>query len=174
MNGNLLGRPTPPGGLDGPEPSEAALEYRHHVEADLLAKINSTLEPLLGANKFRANVSVECDFSGGEQSEEIFDPARSVMSSSQRTEDSAAAPPRAAFRAPLPRCRARPHGRLRCQRASSRTTENIAYQTSRTVQKDPYAGRRDRKRCRWPCWWINRHLGEGRQPDAPRAGAAPA
>ena len=38
MNGNLLGRPKPTGGLDGPEPSEAALEYRHHVEADLLYK----------------------------------------------------------------------------------------------------------------------------------------
>ena len=66
MNGNLLGRPKAPGTLDGPEASEAALDYRHHVEADLLAKINSTLEPLLGGNKFRANVSVECDFSGGE------------------------------------------------------------------------------------------------------------
>ena len=73
---------------DGPEPSEAALDYRHQIETDLLAKINSTLEPLLGAEKFRASVSVECDFSGGEQSEEIFDPAHSVMSTSQRTEDS--------------------------------------------------------------------------------------
>ena len=72
MNGNLLGRPKPPGGLDGPESSEAALEYRHKVEADLLAKINSTLEPLLGAGKFRAGVSVDCDFTGGEQSEEIL------------------------------------------------------------------------------------------------------
>src|SRR5690242_10468965 len=91
MNGNLLGRPRTPGGLDGPEGSEASLDYRHKVEADLLSKINSTLEPLLGAEKFRAGVSVECDFSGGEQSEEIYDPARSVMLSSQRTEDSSGA-----------------------------------------------------------------------------------
>ena len=92
MNGNLLGRPRPAGTLDGPEPSEAVLDYRHKIEADLLAKINSTLEPLLGANKFRAGVSVDCDFSGGEQSEEIFDPTRSVMVSSQRTEDDSGAP----------------------------------------------------------------------------------
>jgi len=72
MNGNLLGRPRAAGGLDGPEPSEAGLDYRHKVEQDLLQKINSTLGPLLGENKFRAGVSVEVDFSGGEQSEEVF------------------------------------------------------------------------------------------------------
>ena len=49
MNGNLLGQPKPAGSLDGPEPSEAVLDFRHHVEADLLSKINATLEPLLGA-----------------------------------------------------------------------------------------------------------------------------
>src|SRR5215472_1952562 len=35
MNGNLLGRPKPPGNLDGPGPSDAVLEYRHQIEADL-------------------------------------------------------------------------------------------------------------------------------------------
>jgi len=135
MNGNLLGRPKTPNTLDGPEPSEAALEYRHHVEADLLAKVNSTLEPLLGADKFRANVSVECDFTGGEQSEEIYDPAHSVMSTSQRTEDAtggaiASGVPGTA--SALPRPSSRPSsGSTRV----SRTTESIAYQTSRTVKK---------------------------------------
>src|ERR1051325_3750440 len=45
MNGNLLGRPRAPGALDGPEPSEAVLDYRHKLESDLLSKINSTLGP---------------------------------------------------------------------------------------------------------------------------------
>jgi flagellar M-ring protein FliF len=135
MNGNLLGRPKPPGTLDGPEPSEAALDYRHHVETDLLAKVNSTLEPLLGADKFRANVSVECDFTGGEQSEEIFDPTHSVMSTSQHTEDSnggnsASGVPGTA--STLPRPTSRPaSGSSRV----SRSSENISYQTSRTVKK---------------------------------------
>ncbi len=135
MNGNLLGRPRAPGSLDGPEPSEAALDYRHHVEADLLTKVNSTLEPLLGADKFRANVSVECDFSGGELSEEVFDPEHSVMSSSQRTEDSsggATANGVPGTASTLPRPTSRPaSGSTRV----SRTSENIAYQTSRTVKK---------------------------------------
>jgi flagellar M-ring protein FliF len=135
MNGNLLGKPRAPGGVDGPEPSEAAIDYRHHLETDLLAKVNSTLEPLLGAEKFRANVSLECDFTGGEQSEEIFDPARSVMSSSQRTEDTSAGSSASGVpgtASTLPRPTSRPGGG---STRVSRTTENIAYQSSRTVKK---------------------------------------
>lgn len=135
MNGNLLGRPKTAGTLDGPDASEAVLDYRHKIETDLMAKINTTLEPLLGANRFKAGVSVECDFSGGEQSEEIFDPARSVMVSSQRTEDSSGAasangvPGTASA---LPRPTSRPGGSTG---KVSRMTENITYQSSRTVKK---------------------------------------
>jgi flagellar M-ring protein FliF len=135
MNGNLLGRPRAPGTLDGPEASEAGLDYRHKIEADLLAKINSTLGPLLGENKFRAGVSVECDFTGGEQSEEVFDPARSVMSSSQRTEDSSGsggANGVPGTSSTLPRPTSRPGSN---SKNVSRMTENITYQTSRTVKK---------------------------------------
>ena len=136
MNGNLLGRPRAAGTLDGPELSEAGLDYRHQVEADLLAKINSTLEPLLGPEKFRAGVSVECDFTGGEQSEEIFDPARTVMLSSQRTEDNSS--PVSTGGVPgtasaLPRPTSRPGSGA--SRAASRVTENITYQSTRTVKK---------------------------------------
>jgi len=134
-NGNLLGRPKPQGTLDGPDASEAVLDYRRKVEADLLAKINATLEPLLGANRFKAGVSVECDFSGGEQSEEIFDPARSVMLSSQRTEDStgtASANGVPGTASTLPRPTSRPGGSTG---KLSRLTENITYQSSRTVKK---------------------------------------
>ncbi|MBV9506672.1 MAG: flagellar M-ring protein FliF [Acidobacteriia bacterium] len=135
MNGNLLGKPHAASPVDGAEPSEAALEYRHHIESDLLSKINSTLEPVLGADKFRAGVSVDCDFSGGEQSEEIFDPNRSVMLSSQRSEDStngasAAGVPGTA--SALPRPTSRPgSGSTR----TSRVMENVTYQSSRTVKK---------------------------------------
>lgn len=135
MNGNLLARPHVTGGLDGPEPSEAGLDYRHSLEADLLAKISATLEPLLGAEKFRAGVSVECDFSGGEQSEEIYDQTRSAVLSSQKTEDnvgagSANGVPGTASN--LPRPTSRP-GTGSGQ--SSRVTENVTYQPSRTVKK---------------------------------------
>ena len=62
MNGNLLGRPANPRRRRGGGLRSEALEYRQKVEADLLAKINATLEPLLGADKFRAGVSAGVRF----------------------------------------------------------------------------------------------------------------
>jgi flagellar M-ring protein FliF len=135
MNGNLLGRPHAPGSIDGPEPSEAGLDYRRKLEADLVAKVNATLEPLLGAEKFHAGASVDCDFTGGEQSEEVFDPARSVMLSSQRTEDSSGSGSSSGVpgtASTLPRPTSRPgSGANRV----ARVTENVTYQSTRTIKK---------------------------------------
>jgi flagellar M-ring protein FliF len=135
MNGNLLSRPKAADSLDGTAPSAAALDYRHQIETDLIAKISATLGPLLGPEKFRAGVSVECDFSGGELSEEIFDPARSVMVTSQRTEDntgSAVSTGVPGTASTLPRPTSRPNGG---SNKTTRTTENISYQSSRSVKK---------------------------------------
>jgi flagellar M-ring protein FliF len=87
MSGTLLSRPHRDGLPDTAQASEAGLEYRQAIEHDLAAKINNTLEPLLGADKFRTGVSADIDMTSGEQSEETFDPAKSVMLSSQKTED---------------------------------------------------------------------------------------
>jgi flagellar M-ring protein FliF len=135
MNGNLLSHPKA-ASIDGSESSQGELDYRHQVEADLIAKINGTLEPLLGANKFRAGVSVDCDFSGGEQSEEVFDPARTVMASSQRTEDSAGVAGASGVpgtASTLPRPSSKP-GNGAANKVT-RMTENIIYQATRTVKK---------------------------------------
>src|SRR5580704_1417105 len=61
MRGNLLNRPKS-GNQSGSQSasSDSALEYRHRVEQDLTTKVNSTLEPLVGAGRFRAAVSAEC------------------------------------------------------------------------------------------------------------------
>jgi flagellar M-ring protein FliF len=88
MSGNLLSRPRREGLGDSAQMSDAILEYRQAIEHDLSAKINSTLEPLLGADKFRTGVSADIDMTSGEQSEETFDPSKSVMTSSQKMEDS--------------------------------------------------------------------------------------
>ncbi len=136
MRGNLLSRPRRASLNDAGEPSEALLEYRQSNERDLRAKIQATLEPLLGSEKFRAGVSVECDFTSGEQSEETFDPSRSVMVTSQRSEDASGASsagggvPGTASN--LPRPAARPAAGAP---GLSRRTENIAYQSSRTVRR---------------------------------------
>lgn len=132
--GNLLNRPRKSAG-DGLESSEANLEYREAVEKQLLAKVQSTLEPLLGADRFRATVSAECDFSSGEQSEETFDPTRSVMVSSQKSEDIAPASMTAGIpgtASNLPRPPARPAG---AASGASRRSEEIAYQSSRLLRR---------------------------------------
>src|SRR6266849_4184342 len=134
MRGNLLNRPRRPSTTDGAEPSEGLLDFRRNIERDLLNKINTTLEPLLGADKFRAGVSVDCDFSSVDQSEEVFDPSRSVMVSSQKTEDlsggtGASGVPGTASN--LPRPTSRPGTQLA---GVSRRTESIAYQSTRTVR----------------------------------------
>ena len=88
MDGNLLNRPRPVNADESQVTSEA-LDVRSRIEHELVAKIESTLQPLLGLNKFRAGASVDCDLTSGDQQEETFDPDKSVMVSSQKIEDGA-------------------------------------------------------------------------------------
>jgi flagellar M-ring protein FliF len=134
MNGNLLSRPRSPGSPDGADPSEAGLEYKQKIEHDLLAKINATLEPVVGADAFRSGISVDCDFSSGEQSEETFDPAKSVMVTSQKTEDLSGGMlsggiPGSPSSLPRPTSRAGSGNT-----GMARRTENVSYQSSRVVR----------------------------------------
>ena len=138
MSGNLLSRPRRDGLPDGAQISEAALEYRQAIEHDLALKINNTLDPLLGADKFRTGVSAEVDMTSGEQSEETFDPTKSVMVTSQKTEDSsgttraAAAPTPPGTSANLPQAAAaHPTG---SGSTSTKRSESIAYQSSRVTK----------------------------------------
>jgi flagellar M-ring protein FliF len=131
--GNLLSRRRNP--LNSDEPSDELLEYRQKIERDLLVKVNGTLEPLLGPEKFRAAISVECDFTSGEQSEETYDPERSVMTNSQKSEEITSTAgsgglPGTASNLPRPPVRGVVSGA-----GLSRRTENISYQSSRTIRK---------------------------------------
>ncbi len=133
MQGNLLNRPRRIG--DDAPPSIMSVEFQSHLEKELTAKINSTLEPLLGANKFRSGVSVDCDVTNGEQSDETFDPSKSVMATSQKTEETpgtvtvAAGVPGTAANLPNP-----PPKPSTTTRGQSRREEKITYQSSRVVR----------------------------------------
>src|SRR6185437_14999299 len=135
MQGNLLSRPRKPS-LDDADAPDGALEYRHQIEKDLAAKVEATLDPLLGDGRFRVGVSADCDFATSEQTDEIFDPTKSVMVSSQKSEDSSGiAQPGGVPGTPsnLPRSTAvRPPS---TGSTSTRRTENVAYQTTRTVRQ---------------------------------------
>lgn len=133
MQGTLLLRPKKPG--DGTQPSADLLEFKSQIEKNLLAKIDSVLEPLLGSDKYRASVEVDCDQTSGEQSEESFDPARSVMTQSQRTEEGSvkadtAGVPGTQSNLPRPAPRTGSTGT-----GVAKRSESINYQTSRVVRK---------------------------------------
>ncbi|MGD0434881.1 MAG: flagellar basal-body MS-ring/collar protein FliF [Bryobacteraceae bacterium] len=163
MNGNLLSRPRRDAVGDGTQITEATLEYRQAIEHDLVVKISNTLDPLLGSDKFRTGVSADVDMSSGEESEESFDPTKSVMLTSQKIEDSTGTsrsgsptPPGTASNLPQQASAAPPVGATPPTTASTgaasappqlaavrpsgtsssatKRSENITYQSSRTVK----------------------------------------
>jgi flagellar M-ring protein FliF len=134
MDGNLLSRPKRAStGTDSQITSEA-LEVRQQIEHDLVAKIGATIEPLLGADQFRAGASVECDLTSGDQQEETYNPDQSVMQTSQKTEDvnerasTAGGVPGTAANLPHPPASPGSGG------GTSHKTENVTYQTSRIIR----------------------------------------
>ena len=136
MRGNLLSKRPRSG--DGADSDDALLDYRHQVEKDLTAKVEATLEPLLGEARFRVGVSADCDISTSEQTDETYDPTRSVMSTSQKTEDisnNTALGGVPGTPSNLPRSTIKPLGTVGGGSGSSRRTESMAFETSRTVRQ---------------------------------------
>jgi flagellar M-ring protein FliF len=134
MDGTLLSRPKKAATADGSEMTSESLEMRQQIEKGLVSKINLTLEPLLGAQGFRAGASVDCDLTSADQQEETLDPEHSVMVSSQKTEDVSERPnssgiPGTASNLPQP-----PPAAPKTSNGVSRRTENVTYQTSRVVR----------------------------------------
>jgi flagellar M-ring protein FliF len=134
MDGTLLSRPKRASADSDSAITGESLEMRQELEKRLVAKINETLEPLLGATAFRAGASVDYDLTSGEQQEETLDPAHSVMSSSQKTEDvteraSVAGIPGTASNLPP-----QPSPSGKGSTGVSRRTENVTYQTSRVIR----------------------------------------
>ncbi len=137
MQGNLLNRPRR-NSNDLNDPADGLLEYKHQVEKDLMGKVEATLEPLLGAGKFRVGISADCDFSTSEQTDETYDPTRSVMSNSQKTEDVMSAAQSAGVPGTpsnLPRSTIKPLAGGTGGSGSSRRTESTAFETSRSVRQ---------------------------------------
>ena len=114
--------------------TDRMLEFRKKIEANLLEKVKNTLEPLLGAQRFRAGVTVDCDFSSGDQSEETFDPNKSVMVSSQRSEDTGSTVTTGGVPGTQPNLPRPPARAANGGGAINRRTETISFQTSRMVK----------------------------------------
>jgi flagellar M-ring protein FliF len=115
--------------------ADAIFDGRQRVEHDLVEKINTTLEPLLGRDKFRAGVTVDCDLTSRDENEEVFDPAKSVMTNSQKSEEvvtgsSMTGIPGTASSLPHPAIRAGGP-----TSTNQRRTENISYESSHLIRK---------------------------------------
>jgi len=63
------------------------LDYVQNVERRLANRIGSMLEPLLGEDRFRAEVSADIDFTEVEQTDEIFNPDLPAIRSEQTVEE---------------------------------------------------------------------------------------
>jgi flagellar M-ring protein FliF len=100
--------------------------------------VEATLEPLLGEGRFRVGVTADCDFSTSEQTDEVYDPTRSVMSSSQKTEDlsqGSVAGGVPGTPSNLPRSQIKSQATGPGGTTVSRRTENTSFETSRTVRQ---------------------------------------
>ena len=72
-----------------PKYAEAArqIEYTRQIESDLLQRVNGLLAPIVGEQKFRAEVSIDLDFTQVEQAAEIYNPDLPAIRSEQTTSE---------------------------------------------------------------------------------------
>ena len=63
------------------------LEYTHRIEQQLRDRVNSILAPLLGVNKFRAEIAADVDFTAVEEAGEQYNPDAPAIRSEQRIEE---------------------------------------------------------------------------------------
>ncbi|MDI3322889.1 flagellar basal-body MS-ring/collar protein FliF [Pontibacterium granulatum] len=63
------------------------LEYTQKVEERLLNRVNSILLPVVGTDRFRAEVSADIDFTAVEQTDEIYNPDLPALRSEQTNEE---------------------------------------------------------------------------------------
>lgn len=75
--------------LDDPQlvAANKQLEYSHRIEQQLRDRVNSILAPLLGQNKFRAEVSADIDFTAVEEAGELYNPDTPAIRSEQRIDE---------------------------------------------------------------------------------------
>jgi flagellar M-ring protein FliF len=133
-HGSLLNKPHTSDSLSSA--SDSQFEYQINIERELARKLNDTLDPVLGVGNYRTGVSVECDFSGIEESEEVLDPTKSVITSSQRTDESTI--PQARGNGGVPGTAANspdPQYYGGSGNTNTRRTESTNYQTSKSVRK---------------------------------------
>jgi flagellar M-ring protein FliF len=85
QSGALL---TSPSGDNAAATSSSQFDYRKQLEGEYTQRIESLLGSIVGAERVRASVSADLDFTVVEQTRESFDPNVQVVRSEQTSEDS--------------------------------------------------------------------------------------
>lgn len=63
------------------------MEYTHAMEAKLLNRVNSILQPVVGIDRFKAEVSADLDFTEVEQTDELYNPDLPALRSEQTLDE---------------------------------------------------------------------------------------
>lgn len=84
QKGNLLSK-----GEEDPKLVQAAqeLEYTREVEKKIISRIQALLDPIIGSDRFRAEVAAQVDFNQVEQAEEMFNPDLPAIRSEQTVDE---------------------------------------------------------------------------------------
>ncbi|MEJ2445467.1 MAG: flagellar basal-body MS-ring/collar protein FliF [Exilibacterium sp.] len=62
-------------------------EYSRKLEGDIIKRINSILAPIVGRDRYKAEVSADVDFTAVEQAEEVFNPDLPAVRSEQTVDE---------------------------------------------------------------------------------------
>ena len=80
--GQLLTKPASDSGMSL---SGSQMEYQHSYEQNIMSKIVSILEPVVGKGRVKSKISAQFDFTKSERTEEVYDPEGVVVRSEQKT-----------------------------------------------------------------------------------------
>ena len=89
QNGSLLSAEAARSGRGALDPGQ--LRYRQDLEQSYIARIESIIAPLAGANNVRAQVTAELDFSESEQAEETYKPNQKAEEAAVRSQQTSEA-----------------------------------------------------------------------------------
>ena len=129
--GDLLTKPSDGGALSI---SGTQMEYQHNYEKNIMSKVVSILEPVVGKGNVNARVSADFDFTRSERTEEVYDPDGVVIRSEQKTtEKSSSGNPGAGIPGAASNLPGGAATGSSSRSESQKQDEMINYETSKTV-----------------------------------------
>ncbi len=128
--GELLTKPSDGGAMSI---SGSQMDYQHGFEKNIMTKVVSILEPVVGKGNINARVSAEFDFTRSERTEETYDPEGAVIRSEQKTTEKSSSGKPSGVPGVESNLPGGAGGGSSSQSESQKQDEMINYETSKTV-----------------------------------------